>query len=105
MRQPKAGRLAMSRTNSIFLAMTAALVLGGCTIVGAYDVKAVRNATPQGGTPFTAALLDEYRTAAIYEAEKEYEWDDAGIFARKGLSAARGTVVLPEEISAWKIPA
>jgi OOP family OmpA-OmpF porin len=91
-----------------YLILAGSFILAGCEmyggVTGAYDVQAVRRATPQGGTPFTAALLDEYRAAAIDEGENEHEWDDAAIFARKGLAAARGTVVAPEELSNWKIP-
>ena len=99
----------MSRKSLVLAVMLSSLSLGGCTVVsdvvGAYDVKALRTTTAQGGTPFTAALTDEYRAAAIYEAEKEYEWDDAGIFARKGLRAAKGEVVAPEDLSVWQVPA
>jgi OOP family OmpA-OmpF porin len=32
-----------------------------------------------------------------------YDWPDAGYFARKGLAAAGGEVVLPEELGNWDI--
>src|SRR5260370_24621557 len=96
----------MQRTIPYFAALLTAVVLGGCTVTGAYDVRTLRNTAAQGGTPFTAALTDEYRAAAIEEGEKEYEWDDAGIFARKGLRAAKGEVVAPAELSEWNgVPA
>src|SRR5258708_38681022 len=89
----------MQRTIPYFAALLTAVVLGGCTVTGAYDVRTLRNTTAQGGTPFTGALTDEYRAAAIEEGEKEYEWDDAGLFARKGLRAARGEAVAPAELT------
>lgn len=84
--------------------VTAGLILlAGCNVT---DVKDLQAAKAQVGTPFTQALTDEYRAAATHEAEVEYEWNHAAIFARKGLKAARGEVVMPEELNAWgEIPA
>ncbi len=98
----------MSQRIVVSAALLGSLALGGCGMVGSmtgsYDVDALRKTTAQGGTPFTAALTDEYRAYAINEGEKEYEWDQAGIFARKGLRTAKGEVVPPEDLSAWSVP-
>jgi OOP family OmpA-OmpF porin len=61
--------------------------------------------TATGGTAFTKALFEEYREQARYEAEVEYEWSHAVIFARKAARAAVGEVVAPEDPATWEIPA
>ena len=78
--------------------LAAAGILAGCTS----DIDTLRN-TQGTGSPFTKALTDEYRQMAVDEAD-EYDWPDASYFARKGLSAANGQVVLPEEPGAWWLP-
>ncbi len=61
---------------------------------------------PTAGSAFTKALFSEYQAAAKYEAQVEYEWDDAAIFARKGLRAAAGEAVEPEQSGQnWVVPA
>ncbi|MEO5374292.1 MAG: hypothetical protein H7840_08425 [Alphaproteobacteria bacterium] len=84
---------------------TALLGCGLTLLMAACDTMAVREleaTTAQGGTTFTRALTNEYRKRAA--AEPEDEMDHVGIFARKGLAAARGELVLPEELTAWKVP-
>ena len=78
--------------------LAAAGILAGCTS----DIDTLRN-TQGTGSPFTKALTDEYRQMSVNEAD-EYDWPDASYFARKGLSAANGQVVLPEEPGAWWLP-
>ena len=78
--------------------LAAAGILAGCTS----DIDTLRN-TQGTGSPFTKALTDEYRQLSVNEAD-EYDWPDASYFARKGLSAANGQVVLPEEPGAWWLP-
>jgi OOP family OmpA-OmpF porin len=83
------------------LGVVAALgLLAGCSS----DIAQVRNVQPAGGTDFTRALAEEYKQFAIYEADEMYDWPDAGYFARKGLAAANGEVVLPEDLANWDIP-
>lgn len=60
---------------------------------------------PTVGSAFTKALFAEYKAYAIHEAKDEFEWDDAAIFARKGLRSATGEVVAPEEVASWSMPA
>ena len=60
---------------------------------------------PIVGSAFTKALFAEYKAYAIHEAKDEFEWDDAAIFARKGLRSATGEVVAPEEVASWSMPA
>lgn len=61
--------------------------------------------TEASGSPFTRALADEYRQFAEYEAYEMYDWLDQQHFADKGLRAASGEVVLPEELADWNLPA
>ena len=57
------------------------------------------------GTAFTKAPTEEYRQITLFEADETYDWPDAGYFARKGLRAASGEAVAPEQIADWKLPA
>lgn len=90
-----------------FIVPAVGLLLVGCASPQeVIDVNSVRGGvTPTGGTAFTKALAAEYREYAIYEADKEYEWDHASIFARKSLASAKGDVVQPEKIEDWKLAA
>ncbi len=77
------------------------LAVAGCGLTTDYDIKELKETTP-GGTPFTQALAREY--LAFSEAERaQYDWVDSQFFARKGLAAAKGNTVLPEEPKAWDI--
>ncbi|WP_158240713.1 OmpA family protein [Telmatospirillum siberiense] len=81
------------------LTAAAGLALSGCATGGNIDdVNQLRAAHVQGGTPFTQALAVEYRARMNHEADDEHEWNDAGWYARKGLRAAQGEVVLPSEV-------
>lgn len=80
--------------------LAAAGILAGC----ASDIDQMRGAQATG-SPFTQALTEEYRQLTIFEADEMYDWPDAGYFARKGLAAANGEVVLPEELGNWDLPA
>jgi OOP family OmpA-OmpF porin len=74
--------------------------LAGC----ASDIKQMRDVQPTGGTPFTQALTEEYRKFVVFEADEMNDWVDANYFARKGLAAANGDIVLPEELGIWDLP-
>ena len=94
-----------------FLHLAAAIgmtaLLGACaTPFEVADVNEIMSApAPTAGSAFTKALFAEYKAYAIHEAKDEYEWDDAAIFARKGLRAATGENVAPAEIADWGVPA
>jgi len=75
----------------ILLGLTTALP--GCTST----IKRMESAEASGGTPFTQALTEEYRAFVAHEKEEDGDWSGARHFARKGLEAAEGEVVLPEE--------
>lgn len=74
--------------------------LAGC----ASDISQMRDVQPAGGTPFTQALTEEYRQLTTFEADEMRDWVDANHFARKGLAAANGDIVLPEELGIWDLP-
>ncbi len=74
--------------------------LAGC----ASDIDQMREVQPSGGTPFTQALTEEYRQIVVFEADEQADYVDAHYFARKGLAASRGDVVLPEELGIWDLP-
>jgi len=68
-------------------------LLSGC----ASNIKQMEEVQATGGTPFTQALTEEYRSFVAHEKD-ERDWSAADYFAIKGLSAAGGQVVLPEEV-------
>jgi OOP family OmpA-OmpF porin len=75
-------------------------LLAGC----ATNIQQMRDVQPTGGSAFTQALAEEYRQFVVREADEMRDWPDADHFARKGLAAANGEVVLPEELAAWDLP-
>ncbi|MGH1375902.1 MAG: OmpA family protein [Alphaproteobacteria bacterium] len=81
------------------------LTLGGCTMYDTYsEVDALNEAQPVG-SPFTQALAGEYKTFANSELNDMFDYPDALHFARKGLAAAGGDVVMPEPVSDWNLDA
>lgn len=75
-------------------------LLAGC----ASEVDQIRDVQASGGTPFTQALTEEYRQIVLFESDEMGDWVDAHYFARKGLAAANGDIVLPEELGIWDLP-
>ena len=68
-------------------------LLSGC----ATNIKQMEEVQATGGTPFTQALTEEYRSFVAHEKD-ERDWSAADYFAVKGLAAAGGQVVLPENV-------
>lgn len=96
----------MRRLRFVCAIGTAALAAACATPWEVADVQTAIEAPPAStGPAFTRALFDEYRGIAKSEALDQYDWINAAVFARKGLRAADGEVVAPEEIAAWDIPA
>lgn len=54
------------------------------------------------GSAFTQALTEEYKSF-VAEEHDEYDWAAADYFARKGLTAAGGTVVQPEDPATYDL--
>jgi len=88
------------RLIKIMSVMGAIAFLAGC----ATDINQMRDVQATGGTPFTQALTEEYRKFVAFEADEMHDWVDANYFSRKGLAAARGDLVLPEELGIWDLP-
>ncbi len=80
-------------------AVAALALLAGCT--SNIDQVSMAKGT---GSPFTQALTTEYQ-AYVAEEKSEYDWGNADHFAQKGLMAAGGANVEPEDLANWDIPA
>ena len=80
-------------------AVAALALLAGCT--SNIDQVSMAEGT---GSPFTQALTSEYQ-AYVAEEKSEYDWGNADHFAQKGLLAAGGANVEPEDLANWDIPA
>ncbi len=79
-----------------------AVLLAGCSVYG--NLEELQGTTPQG-SDFTKNLAKEYQTFSEYEMYEMFDYIDADHFARKGLRAAAGEVVAPEELANWNLPA
>jgi OOP family OmpA-OmpF porin len=79
-------------------AAAALLLLAGC----GSDIRTVKSAHG-AGSPFTQALTQQYKAYVTAEVDRK-DWRDAKYFAKKGLAAAHGDNVQPEQISNWNIP-
>ena len=76
--------------------------LAACDFNKFDEVDALKEVQPVG-SPFTQKLTSEYQS---YVSDENYEFKDhadAIHFARKGLSSARGDVVMPEPLGDWNI--
>lgn len=80
-------------------AVAGLVFLAGCVS----NIQAVGSAKGTG-SPFTQDLTEGYKAYTADEAG-EYDWSNANYFAKKGLAAAGGQVVQPEQLSDWDIPA
>lgn len=80
-------------------AMLAALLglVAGCVSLEEGTVERLRLAEAERGSPFTRALTQEYRELAIFEADERGDGARAERFAQKGLVAAEGGLVLPDQ--------
>lgn len=79
---------------SAAIAITA---LTGCTNLSQLAKKA------PAGDDYYALLSNEYLAYSTAEAE-QYDWYDSEYFAKKGLRAASGINVQPENILDWDVP-
>lgn len=66
------------------------------------EVKALNNANAVGNA-FTQKLAEEYRNYTNRELKTYSDHADSLHFARKGLAAARGDMVMPEPVSDWNL--
>lgn len=78
-------------------------LLAGCA--GIRAVEDIRGASPSpNATPFQAALFEEYKQLALFEADEMGDWIDAGLFASKGSAAGAGQTPQPEIVADWHVP-
>ncbi len=82
------------------LLLGSALTLSACNM---YKLEELRHTTPQG-SPFQSQLSKLYMDYAE-AAEKHFDWDNSWHFADKGLMAAYGKDVPPEDPNDWNLPA
>ena len=88
-----------------FALTSAILAVTACSAFeGHNEVEKLNDATASG-SPFTQQLTSEYRAFSNYELNVERDYADALHFARKGLEAAAGTVVMPEPVNDWDLTA
>ena len=81
------------------------LLLASCTGFKSHTEVEALNEAEAVGSPFTQQLAAEYRDYANSEQDVMFDYPDALHFARKGLAAAAGEVVMPEPISDWNLKA
>jgi len=74
-----------------------------CTAFTSFSEVEALNDAQAVGSPFTQSLSSEYRDFANSELKDMFDYPDALHFARKGLAAASGEVVLPEPIVDWNL--
>ena len=79
------------------------LAVSACTNFRSHSEIEALNEVKAVGSPFTQHLADEYRAFANRELNEMLDYPDALHFARKGLAAAAGEVVMPEPISDWNL--
>ncbi len=79
------------------------LALSACSGFSAHSEMEALNEVKAVGSPFTQALTSEYRSFSNSEMNQMFDYPDALHFARKGLAAAKGEVVMPEPISDWSL--
>ncbi len=78
------------------------LAISACSFDKMDEVKAINNANAVGNA-FTQKLTEEYKNYVNSELQTYGDHADALHFSRKGLSAARGDMVMPEPVSDWNI--
>lgn len=89
----------------VLSAVAATLLLAGCAgLTGQGYVDDLNNRTLSGDS-FTDVLAREYRRLANVEWGEMLDYTNGLHFAQKGLAAARGEVVLPDEPSSRDLPA
>lgn len=86
-----------------FFLMGVVLILSGCTVFTSFSEVEALNEAQAVGSPFTQALAGEYRTFSNSQLKEMFDYPDALHFARKGLAASAGEVVMPEPVSDWNL--
>jgi len=76
--------------------------LAGCSNMKTHTEIEALNEAKATGSPFTQKLTEQYRSYVRIK-QRSLDYADANHFARKGLMAAQGKVVLPEPLSNWHL--
>jgi OOP family OmpA-OmpF porin len=92
----------MTKLRGLILAGLA-VALAGCSGISKHSEIEALNEAQASGSPFTQYLAAEYRDYANRENKQMFDYPDAIHFARKGLAAAAGDVVMPEPLSDWNL--
>ena len=86
-----------------FLALFAvAFLLAGCSGLSSHTEIEALNEAKVTGSPFTKNLTVSYKNY-VKSRQRALDYSDAKHFARKGLMAAQGKVVMPEPLSNWHL--
>jgi OOP family OmpA-OmpF porin len=75
-------------------------------VIGAFSADGNIESAKMAGPPtqpFNAALQQEYIVIAEREVA-EADWEHGDLFARKGIAAGSGEMVMPEETANWMLP-
>lgn len=92
----------MKNLKALALILPTLFLLSACSYESFSEVEALNNAQPVG-SPFTQRLATEYREFANTELQEMFDYPDALHFARKGLAAAEGEMVMPEPLTDWNL--
>ncbi len=93
----------MKKLRGLMILSGCVLALSACTNFDAHSEVKALNEAQAVGSPFTQSLAAEYRDFSNRELDDMFDYPDALHFARKGLAAAAGEVVMPEPISDWNL--
>ena len=94
----------MSKFRGVFVGLGLAALLAGCAILPKSEELDKARALEPTGSAFSKALYSEYVGRAQVEVD-ERDYGNADMFARKAQTAAGGTLVAPEVVSAHNLPA
>ena len=76
----------------------------GNTSFASFNLSKLREHSAQSPTSFTDALATNYAQLASSLYDEQHDFADTDYFSRKGLAAADGAVVPPENNGNWLIP-
>jgi OOP family OmpA-OmpF porin len=83
--------------------LCALIPLTGCAVYTAHEQLDALNQSVPSGSAFDQRLAVEYRDMANQDNDHFLDYEDAAHFSRKGLKAAAGETVLPEDPDDWWI--
>jgi OOP family OmpA-OmpF porin len=91
------------RFSTLLASVALPVMVAACAVFPgtSLPLEELERTTPTG-SPFTQALAREYQAFAESE-RRQRDWFATQHFARKGLAAAHGTTVAPEDLTGWRI--